>query len=73
MEKYFEPLEQRNSTAYGTAYSIFYTDMLRTGTLFFGEDFDQKISVEIDFVPMMRKENEHELFCCREDDLKLFT
>ena len=61
-EKYFEPLERRNSTAYGTAYSTFYADMLRTGTLFFGEDFGQKFSVEIDFVPMMRKENESEFF-----------
>ena len=40
-EKYFEPLERRNSTAYGTAYSYFYADMLRTGALLFGEDFDQ--------------------------------
>ena len=30
--------------------------------LFFGEDFDQKFSVEIDFVPMSRKENESEYF-----------
>ena len=36
--------------------------MLRTGTLFFGEDFDQKFPVEIDFVPMMRKENGGEVF-----------
>lgn len=61
-EKYFEPLKRRNSAAYGTAYSSFYADMLRTGALFFGEDFDQKFSVEIDFVPMMRKENEGECF-----------
>ena len=61
-KKYFEPLKQRNSTAYGTAYSAFYADMLRTGALLFGEDFDQKFSVEIDFVPMMRKENESEFF-----------
>ncbi|MFY0390484.1 DUF6076 domain-containing protein, partial [Hominicoprocola fusiformis] len=61
-EKYFEPLKRRNSTAYGTAYSTFYADMLRTGALLFGEDFDQKFSVEIDFVPMMRKENEREFF-----------
>ena len=61
-EKYFEPLERRNIAAYGTAYSSFYADMLRTGALFFGEDFDQKFSVEIDFVPMSRKENESEYF-----------
>ena len=61
-EKYFEPLERRNSTAYGTAYSAVYADMLRAGALFFGEDFDQKFSVEIDFVPMTQKENESEFF-----------
>ena len=61
-EKYFEPLERRNIAAYGTAYSSFYADMLRTGALFFDENFDQKFSVEIDFVPMMRKENEGECF-----------
>lgn len=61
-EKYFEPLERRNSAAYGTAYSAFYADMLRAGALFFGEDFDQKFSVEIDFVPMTQKENESEFF-----------
>ena len=61
-EKYFEPLKRRNSAAYGMAYSAFYADMLRTGALLFGEDFDQKFSVEIAFVPMMRKENESEFF-----------
>ena len=61
-EKYFEPLKRRNSAAYGTAYSAFYADMLRAGALLFGEDFDQKFSVEIDFVPMSRKENESEYF-----------
>ena len=61
-EKYFEPLERRNSTAYGTAYSYFYADMLRTGALLFGEDFDQKFSIEVGFVPMMQKENESEFF-----------
>ena len=61
-EKYFEPLKRRNSAAYGKAYSAFYADMLRTGALLFGENFDQKFSVEIDFVPMMRKENEREFF-----------
>ena len=61
-EKYFESLKRRNSATYGTAYSTFYADMLRTGALLFGEDFDQKFSVEIDFVPMMRKENEREFF-----------
>lgn len=61
-EKYFEPLGRRNSTAYGTAYSTFYADMLRTGALLFGEDFDQKFSIEVGFVPMMQKENESEFF-----------
>ena len=61
-EKYFEPLKRRNSEAYGTAYASFYADMLRTGALFFDEDFDQRFSVEIDFVPMMRKETEGECF-----------
>ena len=61
-EKYFELLKRRNSAAYGTAYASFYADMLRAGALLFGEDFDQKFSVEIDFVPMMRKENESEFF-----------
>ena len=61
-EKYFEPLKRRNSAAYGTAYASFYADMLRTGALFFDENFDQRFSVEIDFVPMMRKENESEVF-----------
>ena len=57
-EKSFEPLKRRNSAAYGKAYSAFYADMLRTGALLFGENFDQKFSAEIDFVPMTRKENE---------------
>ena len=61
-EKYFEPLKRRNSAAYGKAYSAFYADMLRTGALLFGENFDQKFSAEIDFVPMTRKENESEFF-----------
>ena len=50
------------STAYGTAYSFFYADMLRTGVLLFGDGFDRKFSREIDFVLMLRKENESEYF-----------
>ncbi len=61
-EKYFEPLERRNSTAYGTAYSLLRGYAPNGSALLFGEDFDQKFSVEIDFVPMMRKENESEFF-----------
>ena len=71
-EKYFEPLERRNSAAYGTAYSAFYADMLRAGALFFGEDFDQKFSVEIDFVPMTQKETRAS-FSLQKMTLPLFT
>lgn len=44
------------------AYSFFYADMLRTGVLLFGDGFDRKFSMEIDFVLMLRKENESEYF-----------
>ena len=36
--------------------------MLRTGVLLFGDGFDRKFSMEIDFVLMLRKENESEYF-----------
>ena len=38
------------STAYGTAYSFFYADMLRTGVLLFGDGFDREFSMEILFL-----------------------
>ena len=59
-EKYFEPLERRNSAAYGTAYSAFYADMLRAGALFFGEDFDQKFSVDLRHLHAEARHHRHE-------------
>ena len=46
--------------------------MLRAGALLFGEDFDQKFSVEADFVPMMRKENESEFFVAEKTTLTIY-
>lgn len=61
-EKYFEPLERRNATAYADAYSYFYTDMLNIAAKVFAEDFSQSFTVELNFVPMMHQTNAGEIF-----------
>ena len=40
-EKYFEPLERRNSNAYAKAYSRFYADMISVNAWVFNEEFEQ--------------------------------
>lgn len=61
-EKYFEPLERRNSAAYADAYSRFYADMLNVGAMVFNEEFEQSVSMKVSFVPMMHQTNEGEIF-----------
>ncbi len=59
-EKCLEPLEHRNSFAYAEAYSDFYAQMLSAGVQVFGDDFEQGIPMEVDFVPMMHPTEKNE-------------
>ena len=61
-DKYLEPLKHRNSFAYAEAYTDFYTEMLYAGFQVFGEDFEQGISMEVDFVPMMHPTEKDKVF-----------
>ena len=61
-EKCLEPLEHRNSFAYAEAYSDFYTQMLSSGVQVFGDDFEQGIPMEVDFVPMMHPTEKDKVF-----------
>lgn len=61
-EKYFEPLERRNSNAYAEAYTHFYTDMISLDAWLFGEDFEQSFPMEVNFVPMLHPTDEGKIF-----------
>ena len=61
-EKCLEPLEHRNSFAYAEAYSDFYAQMLSAGVQVFGNDFEQGIPMEVDFVPMMHPTEKDKVF-----------
>ena len=61
-ERYFEPLNRRNSAAYADAYSRFYADMLIVGMQQFHEDFDQSFPVEVNFVPMRERDDPDKIF-----------
>ena len=60
--KYLEPMEHRNSFAYAEAYSDFYAQMLSAGVQVFGNDFEQGIPMEVDFVPMMHPTEKDKVF-----------
>ena len=61
-ERYFEPLERRNSSAYAEAYADFCTEMAFVGTLLLNEDFEQSFPMEVSFVPMMHPTEEGKIF-----------
>ena len=61
-DEYLEPLKHRNSFAYAEAYTDIYTQMLYAGFQVFGEDFEQGISMEVDFVPMMHPTEKDKVF-----------
>ena len=61
-ERYFEPLPRRNSAAYAQAYSAFYADMVSVGAWIFQDDFAQKFSMEVSFVPMFQDKEESGIF-----------
>ena len=61
-DKYLEPLKHRNSSAYAEAYSCFYPQMLSANAQVFGDDFEQGIPVEVNFVPMMHPTEEGKIF-----------
>ena len=50
-ERYFEPLERRNSDAYAEAYADFYSQMIFVNARLFNEDFEQSFPMEVNFVP----------------------
>ena len=50
-ERYFEPLERRNSDAYAEAYADFYSQMIFVGARLFNEDFEQSFPMEVNFCP----------------------
>ena len=60
-ERYFEPLNRRNSAAYADAYSCFYAQMLLIGAQLH-EDFDQSFPMEVSFVPMMHRTEQDTMF-----------
>ena len=61
-ERYFEPLNRRNSAAYADAYSRFYADMLIVGMRQFHEDFNQSFPMEVNFVPMRERDDPDKIF-----------
>ena len=61
-ERYFEPLERRNSDAYAEAYADFYSQMIFAGARLFNEDFEQSFPMEVNFVPMMHPTEEGKIF-----------
>lgn len=61
-KKCLEPLKRRNSGAYAEAYSYFYIRMLSAGMQVFGDEFEQSIPMEVNFVPMMHPTEEGEIF-----------
>lgn len=61
-ERYFKPLEQRNSGAYAEAYADFCGQMISVGALLFNEDFEQSFPMEVSFVPMMHPTEEGKIF-----------
>jgi len=61
-EKYFEPLDRRNSSSYADAYSRFYAQMLSIGAHFFNKDFEQSFPMEVNFVPMMHPTEADKVF-----------
>ena len=65
-EKYFEPLERRNSDAYAEAYARFYSDMLHLDAWVWNEEFKQSFPMEVNFVPMMHPTEEGRVFVAEE-------
>lgn len=61
-ERYFEPLERRNSSAYAEAYADFYGQMISVGARLFNEDFEQSFPMEVSFVPMLHPTEEGKIF-----------
>ena len=61
-ERYFEPLERRNSDAYAEAYADFYSQMIFAGARLFNEDFEQSFPMEVNFVLMMHPTEEGKIF-----------
>ena len=61
-EKCLEPLKRRNSAAYADAYSYFYAQMLFADVQVFGDEFEQGIPMEVNFVPMMHPTEEGAVF-----------
>ena len=61
-DEYLEPLKHRNSFAYAEAYTDFYAQMFSAGFQVFGEDFEQGISMEVDFVSMMHPTEKDKVF-----------
>ena len=72
-EKYFEPLERRNSYAYADAYSRFYAEMLSIGAWYFDEDFEQSFPMKVSFVPMMHPAGEGKMFVAEKGEFNRLT
>ena len=61
-ERYFEPLERRNSDAYAEAHADFYSQMIFVNARLFNEDFEQSFPMEVNFVPMVHPTEEGKIF-----------
>ena len=61
-EKCLEPLKRRSSAAYAEAYSNFYLQILSAGIQAFGDNFEQSVPVDVNFVPMMHPTEEGAVF-----------
>ena len=72
-ERYFEPLERRNSGAYAEAYADFYGQMISVGARLFNEDFEQSFPMEVNFVPMMHPTEEDKLFIAEKATFRCLT
>ena len=72
-EKYFEPLERRNSGAYAEAYSRFYARMVSIGAWFFHEDFEQSFPMKVSFVPMLHPTEKGKAFVAEKAEFTRLT
>lgn len=72
-EQFFEPLKHRSSAAYAEAYSYFYAQTLYAGDLVFGDDFEQGIPMEVNFVPMMHPTEEGMIFIAEKATFRSLT
>lgn len=63
LELYFEPLSRRSADSYAKGYTVYFTETAAAGELFFPEqEFEQRFSVQLCFVPMAHPTEARKVF-----------